>query len=342
MQNGPDSCVCQAEFVGGSDFSDLVGEASLMDRPVPASTSIPMNGVALLVLLCFVWGGNMVSIKVSNQGVPPILTAAFRSMVASILLWIYALMRGERVFLDRADMKHGIIIGFLFAMDFLFMYLGTSYTNASRAVIFLYTCPFWATLGAHFFLKADRLTSIKTVGILMAFAGIVSVFGSRSPNLGPLYWVGDLMLVAAALFWAATTVYIKKYLSKDSVTHFQTLFTQLFFSIPILTAATLLVEPFRSLNLTPITLGAVAYQTIVVAFLSYILWFWMIRRYPVSTLSTFTFLVPLIGVLLSGLILGETMGPLLWIGLVLVILGIYLVNRPGVDAPSDEVSTREE
>ena len=75
-------------------------------------------------------------------------------------------------------------------------------------------------------------------------------------------------------------------------------------------------------------LSALAYQTLVVAFFSHILWFWMIHRFPVSRLAAFTFLAPLFGVILSGLLLKEDLPFQLWIGLILVGLGIYLVNRP--------------
>jgi len=67
---------------------------------------------------------------------------------------------------------------------------------------------------------------------------------------------------------------------------------------------------------------------VIIAFLSYLAWFWMIHRYSVSRLAAFTFLSPLFGVILSGLILKEPTPLLLWLGLLLVGAGIYLVNRP--------------
>jgi drug/metabolite transporter (DMT)-like permease len=76
---------------------------------------------------------------------------------------------------------------------------------------------------------------------------------------------------------------------------------------------------------------------VVVAFFSYILWFWMIHRYPVSRLTAFTFLAPLFGVSLSGLILGESITLRLLLGLTLVAGGIYLVNRPEIAAPKGEI-----
>ncbi len=293
-----------------------------------SSDNIPIAGVLLLMVLSFLWGGNMVSIKFTNQGVPPILAAAIRSCIASFLLWLYARTKNERVFLQAEDMKHGLVIGALFGFEFLFLYWGVSFTDASRATIFLYCHPFCVAIGAHFFLSDDRLTVIKLVGLVLAFSGLFLVFGSRSHTVGPYFWVGDLMELVAGLMWGATTLYVKKFIWNKPITHFQTLFAQLFWSAPILIVGWLIFEWSRPIDLKPVVLTALFYQTVIVAFISYLAWFWLIHRYPVSRLAAFTFFAPLFGVLLSALILGEVITAYLAIGLVLVAAGIYLVNRP--------------
>ncbi len=289
---------------------------------------IPLSGALLLGLICLLWGLNLVTIKVINQDIPPILVAAVRSAGASVLLYLYARYKGEQVFLDWADQKHGLVLGGLFGIEFLVLYWGPSFTDASRAVIFLYTQPMFVALMAHLFIANDRLTWSKSLGLGLAFSGLVAAFGSRSETMGPLHWIGDLMEVAAGFLWAATTVYVKKFIWNRPITHFQTLFAQLFFSVPILFAGSWAFEGDKQVNFTPLVVGIVFYQTFVIAFMTYLLWFWMVHRYPVSRLAAFTFLVPLFGVILSGPVLGESMTVLLWAGLFLVGAGIYLVNRP--------------
>jgi drug/metabolite transporter (DMT)-like permease len=279
-------------------------------------------------MICFLWGGNMVSIKISNEGISPCLAATARSIIAAGLLWAYAGLRRESVFMSRRDLLHGIVIGILFGLDFLFLYWGVSFTHVSRAVIFLYTHPFWTALGAHFLIAGDRITPSKGLGLALAFGGLLLVFGSRPDSLGPLFWVGDLMEVAAAISWAATTIYIKRMLQTRPVSHFQTLFAQLVWSVPVLALAWVALEWGRPLSLSMPVLAALGYQSLVVAFFSYLLWFWMIHRYPVTRLAAFTFLVPCFGVLMSGLVLGEPLPAMLWGGLGLVAAGIFLVNRP--------------
>ena len=299
-----------------------------MNKPENSHNPISVTAIMLLVMLSFLWGGNMISIKFSSQGIPPILAAMMRSLLASIFLWIHARAMGEDVFLEPAYIKHGIVIGVLFGVEFLFLFWGPSFTDASRAVVFLYTQPLWVALAAHFVLPNDRLTWAKSLGLLLAFGGLILVFWSRSPTLGPLYWLGDLMEMAAGLLWAATTIYIKKFIWNRPITHFQTLFAQLFFSIPILGVGVLIFEWGQPIKLTSLVIASVFYQTVIIAYLSYLLWFWMIHRFQVSVLSAFTFLTPLFGVILCGIILGEPLPILLWIGLAFVALGIYLVNQP--------------
>lgn len=296
--------------------------------------TIPLIASILLVLLCFLWGGNLVSIKISNLGIPPIMAATIRSVVAAGLLWTYASSRGKGVFVRGSDMRHGAVIGILFALEFLCLYWGLDFTHASRGTIFLYMHPFWVALGAHFLLPDDRLTLIKGGGLVLALFGLVSVFGSRSATLDPGFLIGDTMALAAAFFWAATTVYIKKVVVTRDFTHYQTLFAQLFFSIPVLFAGWLIFELKEPISFNLLVLSAIGYQCVVVAFFSYLLWFWMIHRFPVSRLTAFTFMAPLFGVILSGLVLSEPIPLLLWLGLVLVGAGIYLVNRPSNEVRS--------
>lgn len=289
---------------------------------------IPLGGVLMLVVLSFLWGANMVTIKVSNVGIPPMLAATIRSVVASFLLWLYARSQGEAVFLPREFFKHGIVIGALFGGEFLVLYWGTVFTDASRAIIFIYTHAIWVALSAHFILHGERLTWGKGLGVLIAFAGLVLVFGSRSASLGPLFWVGDLMELTAGILWAATTIYVKKFIWNTPITHYQTLFAQLFFSIFVLATGWLVFEWGRPLAPTLPVLAAVFYQSVIVAFMSYLAWFWLIHHYQVSRLASFTFLAPLFGVIASGIFLHESLTVFLWIGLAFVAAGIYLVNRP--------------
>lgn len=283
---------------------------------------------AFVVLGCLttLWGLNYSAIKISNQGLAPIWTSALRSGIAALCGVAYCKKKGLSPFHRDERLLHGIAIGLLFGLEFACLYLGTLWTEASRAVIFVYLSPFFVALGAHFLLKGEKLTFTKIVGLLFAFLGVVLLFWRQKTPEGKL--LGDLLEVLAALFWAATTIYIKRFLAHQ-VHPLQTFCYQLAFSFPLLLVLSFIFEPQRVFGLTPLVLLALGFQSVVVAFLSYYVWFKLIHRYPVSDLSAFTFLTPLFGVLFGGILLKEECGKNLFVALSLVSMGIFLVNyRP--------------
>jgi drug/metabolite transporter (DMT)-like permease len=288
---------------------------------------LPVSVGLILGLLCFLWGGYAVSIKFSNQGMPPFLAAALRSLASGALVWAYAHIKGRGVAFPPGQTRHALVIGLLFGLEFLFLYWGLTFTPASRSTIFLYTQPFWVALGAHFLLKDDRLTPAKLFGLVLAFGGVTAVFQARPAKLPPLYWVGDLMALSASIFWAATTLYVKRIIEKVSLDHYQTLFAQLIYSFPLLALSAVFFELPAALDLNLVVLASLFYQSVVVAFASYLVWFWLIHQHSVSRLAAFTFMAPLFAVILGGLVLEEPVTLLVWIGLACVAGGIYAVNR---------------
>jgi drug/metabolite transporter (DMT)-like permease len=288
---------------------------------------LSFSAVLLLLLVCIIWGGNAVSIKLSITGMPPIMAAAVRSLIAGGLVWIYARWKGHGVGFPKGERHHALIIGLLFGLDIVFLYWGIAFTPASRSNIFLYSHPFWVAMGAHFVIRTDRLTPFKVMGLVLAFCGILIVFQDRSPELPASHWIGDTMELVAAIFWAATTLYIKRISQRVVLNHYQTLFAQLIFGFPILLLGSCLFERSAVINLSATVLCSLAFQCIVVAFFSYLLWFWMIHHFTVSRLTAFTFLAPVFGVILGAIILGESVTTMVWVGLCLVSAGIYIVNK---------------
>jgi drug/metabolite transporter (DMT)-like permease len=272
-------------------------------------------------------GGNIAVIKVSNQGIPPLHAVSFRGIVASLVLGGFLLLTGQPLIHRDRRLIHGLILALLFALDFLFTYWGTAYTSASRAVIFLYTQPLWTALGAHFLLAGDRLSPMRSIGLIIAFGGMASVFFADPGADLSGYWVGDLMEVAAALAWAGTTLYLKVALSEGEMNEVSLLFYQVLFSLPLLITVALVVEPGARFSLTGEVVAAFAFQTIVPT-ASYLVWFAMIHRFRVSQLAAFTLLAPPFGVLAAAAMLGESVGLPLLLGLGLITVGIYAVMAP--------------
>jgi drug/metabolite transporter (DMT)-like permease len=286
--------------------------------------------ILILLILAMIWGGHMAAIKIAARELPPLFMAGFRSLIASLCLFIWLKAKGITLFPSKAVLVHGIVVGLFFGSEFALIYVGLGYTLASRTYILLHTAPFFVALEAHFFLKGDRLNPWKVAGLVLAFAGVVSLFIKEIGSFSLATMAGDVMAIGAGLLWGSTTVYVKRFLA-ERTEPLQTLFYQVVFSAPQLLFMSMVLENLsqaRLWDLSWVTIFSLFYQCIIVAFLSYLVWFVLIHRYPVSLLHAFSFFTPVFGVFLSGaLILGEGIGVNLILALILVSLGMVLVNR---------------
>lgn len=292
---------------------------------MPPHTRLDATAATLMVLLCTLWALNQVAIKVAIPGIPPVLQAGLRSLGGAALVWLWSSLRGVPLFERKDPLGAGIVVGLLFATEFLFLYWGLAFTTASRSVLLLYTAPFAVALGAHLFVPGERLRAIQVAGLVLAFMGVVLVFGDalRLPTRQEL--IGDAMVFLAAMLWGATTVVIKA--TRLAAAHpNKILFYQIALSGLLLTAVAPLFGALR-IDPQPLALASLAFQIVVITFASYLAWFWLVTRYPASRLAAFSFLTPVIGVPAGGLLLDEPMSGALLLALVLVASGIYLVNR---------------
>ena len=282
---------------------------------------------ALLVILCAIWGVQQVSIKIANAGISPVLQAGIRSVGAVLLLYLWSLARGVRIFSRDATLSAGLAAGLLFALEFALIFWALTFTTASRGVIFLYTAPFFVALGAVWLLPSERLRPPQWAGMVLAFLGILALFGENLLVPGGRAWIGDLMMMAAGAAWAATTLVVKVSRLAQAAPE-KTLLYQLGVSALVLPPLSLLLGESGVTLLNREVVLALVFQTVVVASASYLAWYWLIRHYPATKLSAFSFLTPVFGVLAGALILGEHLSVAVIVALVLVGAGIWLANRP--------------
>ncbi|RPH52240.1 MAG: DMT family transporter [Desulfobacteraceae bacterium] len=299
------------------------------------SSVLDLKAIVLLTVLCASWGLQQVTIKIANQGVSPILQSGIRSVGAAILVWIWMTACREPLFKKDGTLWWGIGIGFLFSGEFILIYWGLVFTNASRAVIFLYMSPFVVALGSQFFIPGEHLRKIQIMGLCCAFTGIVIAFWESLSFPTYKMLIGDCMLAIAAVLWGAVTVMIKAS-PLAGIGHSKTLLYQLGVSALVLPAASIVMNERGIVLMTPLIALCLAYQAVWVAFITYLVWFWLIRHYPVSRIASFTFLTPIFGVLAGGLLLNEPVSKSLLLALLLVGTGIYLVNRPDVNHASEQ------
>lgn len=298
----------------------------MTDRIAPGPAAF-----AVMVLLCAIWGLQQVAIKLTLPGISPVLQVGLRSAGAAVLVFAWARLRGLNLFIIDETMRPGVLAGTLFALEFVCIFAGLEYTAASRMVVFLYTAPCFTVLGLHWFVPGERIGVRHGFGVALAFGGIVLAFaegmGRAATADFPNMWIGDALGVVGAILWAATTVVIRGS-SLARVAAARVLLYQLVVSAGIALPLSFLMGESGITAPTPSVLLAMAYQTVIVAFASYLTWFWLLTKFLASRLMVFSFLTPLFGVLFGVVLLGERMSAQFGLAALLVVGGIVLVNAP--------------
>jgi drug/metabolite transporter (DMT)-like permease len=294
----------------------------------------PLDGraIALLVVCCAIWGLAQVAAKTGLADWPPLLQAALRSAGAALMVAAWTAAHGRdtwrALWARDGTWRGGLLAGLLFAAEFACIFAGLQFTSASRMSVFIYLAPFVVALGMPFIDRRETLAPAQLAGLVLAFGGVVLAFGEgfTAPAGGPRLWWGDALGVAAALGWALTTLSLRA-TRLGSAPAEKALLWQLAVSAPALGLASLLAGERWPAVVSAPSLGALAFQTVVVSFASYLVWFWLVRRHAATQLSAFTLLTPVFGLLAGVLLLGEAVTPRLLGALAAVCAGLLLVQR---------------
>jgi len=292
-------------------------------------TRQPLNALAvsLMLMLCLIWGLQQITLKATATDISPVLQIALRSGIGAVLVWLFVLVRGTALNFADGSWRPGLVGGALFALEFLLVGQAVRHTTAAHLVVFLYTAPVFAALGLHWKLPSERLAPLQWVGIALAFGGIAVTFLSRSgqdPAGFSTMLLGDTLALLAGAAWGATTVLIRT-TRLASLPATQTLLYQLVTAFVLLLIAAIALDQ-TTFNPTPQVWASLAFQSIVVSFISFLIWFWLLRHYLASRLGVFSFLTPLFGVVLGAWLLHEPVEPGFLLGSLLVLAGILLVS----------------
>ncbi len=302
----------------------------MSSRPVDRQPGIDGAAAATMVLLTLSWGLNGVLVKLSAVGFNPVLGTTGRSALAALAVYIWCRVRNVRLFETDGTLVPGLVAGALFALEFVLIFFAYEYTTVARGTLIMNTMPFMVLVAGHFLL-GERMDLGKVVGLAVAFCGLILVFSDRLslPSREALF--GDLLMLCAAAIWAATTIVVKGS-ALTRVSAEKTLLYQLAVSailpLPLLPLGGPLLR-----EVTPLAVGSFLAQAFYIVAFTYMLWFWLMRRYPASGLSSFTFLSPVFGVLGGALLLGEPLSWPIFAALALIAIGLYVVNRPRRASP---------
>jgi drug/metabolite transporter (DMT)-like permease len=289
----------------------------------PNNQELPRIAAAFTSLLCIAFGANAVAIKVSLTGLGPFTNAGLRFTVAFVVISLWAKLTGRSFRIKKGQVHELLIISILFTLQLGLLYLGLNRTNASRGTLLINLQPFFILFLAHFFIPGDRITLKKMVGLVMGFAGMALVFIGQE-GVTERVQLGDFMILATAFIWACNTVYTKRII--NSYDPFQIVLYPMIFSVPFFLLAGYLWDGEMFFQIHLRVLAALLYQSLVTASFGFVAWNTLLQKYGAVSLHSFIFIMPISGVGLGALLLGE---PVTWnilISLILIVSGILVVN----------------
>lgn len=282
--------------------------------------------VTLLVFCCAFWGLQQILIKTTVGEVPPLWQASIRMAGAVVLLWAWCAARGVKLFERDGTLPGGLLAGALFAGEFTCIYIGLQHTSASRLTVFLYTSPFVVALLLPRWVPKERLHGVQWFGLALAFGGVVVAFSESLGHSSRDMLLGDALALLAGLLWGLTTLAIRTTRLATASAE-KTLFYQIAVTAALSPFLSLLLGETWSFSYSGYAWFSVALQTVIGAFASYLAWMWMLRHYPATRISSFTFLTPLFALVFGVALLKEPLTLQLMLALAGVGLGILLVNR---------------
>lgn len=282
--------------------------------------------IGLLLTCCLFWGFQQVLIKLTLAEMPPVFQAWLRLGGATVLLLLWCRWRGIALLERDGTLWAGLLAGLLFAAEFICIYTGLERTGSARLTVFLYTSPFWVALLVPLWTRSERLQSLQWAGLVLAFAAVAFALREGLTQGQGATLAGDLLGLAAGLFWGLTTVVIRSTglvrISAEKLLLYQ-----------VGVSAALL--PWLSLGLGEVwrwdhsawAWAAVAAQASLGGFLSFLAWMWLLGRYPATRISSFSFFTPLFTLVFGALWLGESVTPGVLVAIAAVAVGMALMNR---------------
>ncbi len=282
-----------------------------------------------LVIVCLIWGSTWLAIKEGLTSIPPFLAAGVRFIIASILLRLVMAQQGERIPTDRRYWMLILETGLLtYSIPFAFMYWGQRLIPSGLSSVLFATYPFFVAIAARFRVPGERLPLMRVAGIVLGFAGVVAIFSGELNVEQGFSSIGMACIVigAALQAWALVSVRLK---GQDI--HPATLtFGGMIIGAAVLSTSSLLLEDYSALMIDQRAIVSTLYLAAFGSVITFITYFWLVKRVDPVLLSLTAFVTPFIAVSLGAVVLDEHLGARVFLGGLLVLAGVLFANVPGL------------
>jgi drug/metabolite transporter (DMT)-like permease len=280
-------------------------------------------------IISTVWGSTWLAIKIGVTFIPPFLAAGIRFVIASTVLYAIIRFRGLKVVTTPDAKKVYLAMGVLtFFISFALVYWAEQHIPSALGSILFASFPFWVALFAHFLLPGERIDGFKGAGIALGFLGIVLIFWGDFDVGQPLAVLGMAAMVLSTILQAYVLIVVKRL--GQSISPIVMNFAGMTMGSAGLLLLSALTEKWVGIPWNPSAVLSILYLAIMGSVLTFVTYYWLLKRVQAVYLSLTTFINPIVAVILGALVLDESLGASMAVGAALVLAGILAANGKGI------------
>ena len=276
--------------------------------------------------ICTIWGSTWLVIKLGLESLTPLLAAGLRFALAGVILFVIIRIKKIPIPWNPTTRWFFIVAACTsFSFPFGLVYWGERQISSGMTSILFATFPLCVAVISSFMISTERITVQKVLGILLGFVGVVTIFFhdiSFDGNAMAMWGMGAVIL--SAMIQAFSAVLIKKY--GHDISPFVVSFVPMSISSLILMTGSVLLEDYSAVQFTPMALFSIFFLAMFGTIITFVSYFWLLKRVEVVLLSLTSFVTPLIAVFLGVIVLNEKISAQLFAGAALVFLGIATAN----------------
>jgi drug/metabolite transporter (DMT)-like permease len=284
-----------------------------------------IKNISVYILLCLIWGSTWLAIRASLESLTPFVSAGFRFILASFIILTFMKIQGLKIITDKKSLLLFIYMAFFtFIVGFGLVYWAEQFVPSGLAAVLFAVYPFFVALLSHLAFPTEKIGSLKLLGMILGFSGIVIIFSDNFSGDLSTYFLGMAAIILSSFMQSTVVIAVKKY--GGHINSLSINFIPMLIAGCILLCLGLLIEDTSTLIFDWNAVVSVGYLSFFGSLITFTSYYWLLKRINIVILSLIAFITPIIAVFLGWLVYDELLTIQHLIGSMLVLTGLLTAN----------------
>jgi drug/metabolite transporter (DMT)-like permease len=276
-------------------------------------------------IISTVWGTTWLAIRIGLETVPPLLSAGVRCCLAAVVLYGIVRVRSVQMPWTRNAWNVYLSLGILtICIPFALIYWGQQFIPTGLSSILFGAFPLWVAILSHLMLRDEPLNAFKVIAVLLGFVGVVVIFSAEAAISDSRAFLGMSAVLVSTFLQAMALIIIKKF--GEPVSPLAMNFVGMAMGGSMLLGLSALLESGQSVTWSGPAIGSLVYLTLVASVVTFVSYYWLLKRIDAVYISLSSFINPIVAVVLGSVALGERLPPTVFTGAALVLASMLVAN----------------